>query len=240
MNAHAHLTLVRFAPLALVAALFTGCGESGAPTASDPAADAPVTGGNMLTTELPQERIEGTPIPMKVPNLEQALGKAPQLAVPEGTVLLSVGKPVTASDDLPIVGELSYVTDGDKDAGEGFYVELIDGLQWVQVDLEASHLIDAVWVWHYHSQRRAYHDVIIQVSDDPNFVTGVTTLFNNDHDESAQLGKGSDTPYVENHFGKLVNGKGQQGRYVRLYQNGNTSNELNHYTEVEVFGRPVQ
>ena len=28
------------------------------------------------------------------------------------------------------------------------------------------------------------------------------------------------------------------GRYVRLYSSGNTSDELNHYCEVEVFGDP--
>ena len=244
MNAHAPSKLARFTPLALTAALFTGCGDTSAPTTTAPGADvpqaAPADVGNLLTTELPQERIEGTPIPMKVPNLVPAPGQAPRLAVPEGTALLSAGKPVTASDDLPIVGELAYITDGDKDAGEGYYVELIDGLQWVQIDLEASHRIDAVWVWHYHSQRRAYHDVIIQASDDAAFKTGVTTLFNNDYDDSAGLGKGGDAPYVETHFGGLVDGKGQPGRYVRLYQNGNTSNEMNHYTEVEVFGRPAE
>ena len=30
--------------------------------------------------------------------------------------------------------------------------------------------------------------------------------------------------------------KGAAGRYVRLYSNGNTSDELNHYCEVEVHG----
>ena len=28
-----------------------------------------------------------------------------------------------------------------------------------------------------------------------------------------------------------------KGRYVRLYSNGNTSNDTNHYIEVEVYGR---
>ena len=34
--------------------------------------------------------------------------------------------------------------------------------------------------------------------------------------------------------------KGVQGGYVRLYSRGNTANELNHYIEVEVFGKPVK
>ena len=120
-----------------------------------------------LTTEIPPELIEGTPQPIKVDNLEQAPSSAPVLMVPEGTVLLSAGKPVTGSDDFPIIGELAYITDGDKEAGEGYFVELMDGAQWVQIDLEAEAELAAIWVWHYHSQKRAYHDVVVQVSNDP-------------------------------------------------------------------------
>jgi hypothetical protein len=34
-----------------------------------------------------------------------------------------------------------------------------------------------------------------------------------------------------------VSGKGTKGRYVRLYSNGSTANEMNHYIEVEVYGK---
>jgi hypothetical protein len=54
----------------------------------------------------------------------------------------------------------------------------MDGLQSVQIDLEAEAELPAIRVWHYHSQARAYHDVIVQVSNDPTFANGVTTLFN--------------------------------------------------------------
>ncbi len=189
-----------------------------------------------LRTELPPELIEGTPKPIKVPRLVPAPTKAPEFMVPAGTVLLSKGRKVTGSDDNPIIGSLDLITDGDKDAGEGYYVELLDGLQWVQIDLEESAAIHAIWVWHFHSQKRAYHDVIVQISDDPEFKTGVTTVFNNDYDSSAKLGKATDNPYVETRFGIIIDGKGTKGRYVRLYSNGNTSNEMNHYIEVEVFG----
>lgn len=138
-----------------------------------------------LTTTIPPEKIEGTPIEIKVPNLKPAASKAPEIQVPAGTVLLSKGKPVTASDDFPIIGDLPYITDGEKEAGEGYFLELANGLQWVQIDLEQEAAIQALWVWHYHSQRRAYHDVIIQISNDPAFATGVTTIFNNDFDNSA-------------------------------------------------------
>ena len=193
-----------------------------------------------LTTTIPPEKIEGTPIEIKVPNLKPAASKAPQIQVPAGTVLLSKGKPVTASDDFPIIGDLPYITDGEKEAGEGYFLELANGLQWVQIDLEQEAAIQALWVWHYHSQRRAYHDVIIQISNDPAFATGVTTVFNNDFDNSSSLGTGSDAPYIETQYGLLVPVAGVKGRYVRLYSQGNTSNDMNHYIEVEVFGSPAK
>jgi hypothetical protein len=193
-----------------------------------------------LTTLIPSEKIEGTPIEVKVPNLKPAAAKVSELQVPRETVLLSKGKPVTSSDDFPIIGELSYVTDGEKDAGEGYFLELSNGLQWVQIDLEQQADIQAIWLWHFHSQRRAYHDVIVQISDDPKFSSGVTTVFNNDFDDSSKLGKGSDAPYIESQYGLLIPVKALKGRYVRLYSQGNTSNDMNHYIEVEVFGTPAK
>ena len=241
--------LILPALLTVSALAFTSCGKKSesAPAASDTAAasSAPAAasggtaGGVPLTTEFPPELIEGTPKPMNVPNLVQAPGKAPEFLVPEGTTLLSKGKKVTSSDDAPIIGELTLVTDGDKEAGEGYFVELLDGTQWVQIDLEKSAALSAIWVWHFHSQKRAYNDVIIRVSDDAEFKTGVTTVYNNDYDDSSKLGKGTDNPYVESRFGLLADAKGAKGRYVRLYSKGNTSNEMNHYIEVEVFGKAL-
>ena len=233
---HIASTVLTIAALAL-----TACGKKTTeePAAASSAAPSAPASGVPLTTELPPELIEGTPQPMDVPNLVQALVKAPELLVPEGTTLLSAGKPVTSSEEYPMIGDLTYVTDGDKQAGEGYYVELSGGTQWVQIDLEKSAEVSAVWVWHFHSQKRAYHDVIIQVSDDAEFKTGVTTIYNNDYDDSSKLGKGSDNPYVESRFGLLVDAKGAKGRYVRLFSQGNTSNESNHYIEVEVFGKSL-
>ena len=106
--------------------------------------------------------------------------------------------------------------------------------------MEKSAAIHAIGVWHYHLERyRAYRAVIIQISDDPQFKTGVATAYNNDYDDSIKLGKGADYPYVESRFGLIVDGKANKGRYVRLYSNGNTSNEMNHYIEVEVYGIPL-
>ncbi|MEY3895429.1 MAG: hypothetical protein RLZZ214_948 [Verrucomicrobiota bacterium] len=227
---------------ALSALVLASCGKkeetaAASSEAGAPAASGGATGGILLETALPPELIEGTPKPMNVPNLTQAPSKAPEFRVPEGTVLLSKGKKVTSSDTNPIIGDLTLVTDGDKEAGEGYFVELLDGTQWVQIDLEKSSAVSALWLWHFHSQKRAYNDVIIQISDDPEFKTGVTTIYNNDYDETSKMSKGSDNPYVESRFGLIVDGKGTKGRYVRLYSNGNTSNEMNHYIEVEVFGK---
>ena len=220
--------------------IFAGCGDKastsdGATASSD---STVATAGSMpLTTEIPPELIEGTPQPIKVPNLELAPSSAPVLIVPEGTQLLSANKSVTGSDDFPIIGELYYITDGDTEAGEGYFVELMDGLQWVQIDLEEPADLSAIWVWHYHSQARAYHDIVVQVSNDPSFGSGVTTLFNNDYDNSAEQGKGTSKPYVDSRYGKLIDAKGINAQFVRLYSNGNTANDMNHYIEVEVYGK---
>lgn len=193
-----------------------------------------------LKIELPRPLFVGTPRPLKLANLETPrVGRRPDIMVPAGTVNLSQGKEVTSSDPFPIIGELSLVTDGDKSGSDGTYVELGPGVQWVQIDLGAPAKIAAIVAWHFHSQARAYHDVIVQVSDDPEFKSGITTLYNNDDNNSAGLGAGSDPAYIETYEGRLIEGKGAKGRYVRLYSNGNTSDELNHYVEVEVFGQPA-
>jgi hypothetical protein len=106
----------------------------------------------------------------------------------------------------------------------------------VQIDLGASRTLSGILTWHYHSQARIYRDVMVLVSDDPAFKTGVTTVFNNDHDNSSKMTAGKDKEYIEVAEGKLFDPKGAKGRYVRLSSNGNTTNDLNHYVEVEVYG----
>ncbi len=189
-----------------------------------------------LAVEYPKPLFAGTPRPISLSNLEPAGAKRPDILVSADSKLLSRGKKVTSSDSLPVIGELSFITDGDKTGIDGAYVELGPNTQWVQVDLGASAKIDAVAVWHFHSQARVYHDVVVQISDDPEFKKGVKTIFNNDDDNSSKLGKGGDKSYVETNHGRVLPADGASGRYVRLYSNGNTSDELNHYCEIEVFG----
>ncbi len=78
---------------------------------------------------------------------------------------------------------------------------------------------------------------MVQIAEDADFTKGVVTIFNNDIDNSLGLGKGADWHYVETNEGKLIDAKGAKGRYVRAYTNGNTSNDLNHWIEIEVYGK---
>jgi len=190
-----------------------------------------------LPLELPKPKFTGTPKNIVSKRLEPArTGARPALQVPAGTTLLSRGAAVTASDMEPVVGELTYVTDGEKEADGGTFVELGPKPQWVQIDLGKPAAIAAIVAWHVHSEARVYRDVIVQIADDAEFKTNVRTLFNNDDDDSSKQGAGKDLEYVENNEGKLIDAKGAVARYVRLWSNGNTANDMNHYTEVEVFG----
>lgn len=200
-----------------------------------------VAGGReleLIELELPRNVCSDLGLNIQVPNLARPTGKRRQpLMVPAGTTNIALNKAVTASDDMPIIGDLSQVTDGIKEAGFGNFVEVMDGLQWVQVDLGRPSEIYAVVIWHEHDEPRVYYDVIVQLADDEQFEQNVRTLFNNDGDDSAGLGAGSDMHYVDNYEGKLILVGGEVARFVRLYSNNNHVEEVNRYTEVEVYGR---
>jgi len=207
-------------------------------------AKAPAGAGGQLVPipiQLPKPMFEGTPQNLSVPNLQKPLGRPrdPFLA-PAGVANVAKGKKVTSSDMEPVIGELEQVTDGDKKGADGSFVELGPGLQYVTIDLGAPQEVYAVLFWHFHKTPRVYFDVVVQLADDGAFKKNVRTIFNNDHDNTSGLGKGTDMNYVETAEGKLVDAKGSVARYVRLYSRGNNANELNHYVEVEVFGRPAK
>jgi hypothetical protein len=194
-----------------------------------------------LKLTLPKPMFVGTPTNIKSPNLEVVTGKSRgPFYVPAGTKLVSGKRAVRSSDQAPVIGELDMITDAEKSGADGYFVELGPGRQWVQIDLGASYALHAILAWHFHGQARVYRDVIVQVSDDRDFKKSVTTVFNNDHDNSAGLGAGPDKEYIEVAEGRLFDPKGARGRYVRLYSNGNTANDLNHYVEVEVYGTAVK
>ena len=206
-----------------------------------PAAAGQSTGFEPLPIVLPKPMFEGTPENLKAPNLAKPLGKPrPPFLAPAGTVNVARGKPVLYTGLEPAVGDVEMITDGDKSGADGSYVELGPNLQSVTIDLQARYTIYAVLVWHYHKQPRVYSDVVVRVADDPDSISNVRTLFNNDHDNSAGLGIGKELNYVETAEGRLIDAKGVQARYVRLYSNGNHVNPMNHYAEVEVFGKPAE
>jgi hypothetical protein len=196
-----------------------------------------------LKTEIPEEILAGTPpdvLAMLFPNLENpAQAERPDFMVPKGTVNLALNKKVDSSDNNPILGELTFVTDGVKKGTEDAFVELAPLKQWVQIDLEKPCHVHAVFLWHFFREARSYHDVIVQLSDDPEFSENARTIYSNDQDNSSGMGVGKDRPYIETNLGKLIDAKGVTARYVRIYSKGNTANDLNHYVEVEIFGKPA-
>lgn len=211
------------------------------PAAGAGLSETAAPGTQALEIPLPKPLFVGTPKVVKSTNLEKPReGKRPIHHVPAGTALLSAGAKATSSDQAPIIGNLDMVTDKDKEGGDGSILELAPGKQYVQVDLGKQAQIAALAFWHFHQDARVYRDVVVQVAEDPDFILGVVTLFNNDDDNSSGLGAGKDKEYIETHEGKLIDGKGAKGRYVRLYSNGNTSSDANHYIEVEVYGKALE
>ena len=175
-----------------------------------------------IVIDLPDAVFEGTPVPTRSSptHLEKALGEPrPPFKAPKGTTNVALKKPVGGSS-APFNVELKVITDGDKEALDGRFVELGPGRQYVQIDLGAEYNIYAVVIWHYHQQPRVYHDVVVQVSSDQDFITGAKTVFNNDYDNSAGLGLGEGMERIETNEGHLIDAKGVKGRYVRCYSYG--------------------
>ena len=201
------------------------------------AADAPAT--EALVLQLPSPTLKGTPEQLPTgPGIEANSDKpAAALMITKGAKNVALDKAVKTSVN-PFTGEASQITDGKKEAFDYDTVEMKKGVQWVQVDLGEVFTIQAIAIWHDHRYIQVMHDVIVQVSDDPEFKTGVTTLFNNDTDNSAGLGVGTDREYFERHFGRVFEGKGTKARYVRGYTKGSHLSALNCWQEIEVYALP--
>jgi uncharacterized protein YjdB len=146
---------------------------------------------------------------------------------------LALGKVINTSAGF---SDISKTTDGIKSTSNFADSYPTGGLQWVQVDLGESCFIRDIKVWHYFGDERKYHDVIVQLSNDPGFSTGVTTVYNNDANNSSGLGYGIYSEYAETGAGLEIPLQNQQMRYVRFYSNGSTANSSNHYGEIEIYG----
>ena len=194
-----------------------------------------------LILKLPAHTTKGTPEDLPVgPHIEPVPKSAPPpIQVPAGVKNVAAGKPVTSSV-APYTGELSQITDGKREPWDEDVVEFKKGTHWVQIDLGESYAIHAIAMWHDHRLLQAYHDVVVQVSDDPEFKTGVTTLFNNDTDNSSRLGVGTDREYFELEYGRVVPAKGVKARYVRGYTKGSSLTAINCWQELEVYALPAK
>jgi hypothetical protein len=195
-----------------------------------------------LILDLPTPAFKGTPKDLQVgPNVEPLSDKprAPMM-VPAGLKNLARGSKLTSSDKNVTPDNLAKIVDGDKAASDQSIIFLRKGTQWVQMDLGSRQELFALVIWHAHNTAKVYHDVIVQVADDPDFSDDVRTIFNNDSDNSSGLGVGTNREYFETHEGKLINAKGAEARYIRFYSKGSTESALNEYTEIEVYGRPAR
>jgi hypothetical protein len=164
----------------------------------------------------------------------------PPMMVPRGLKNLAPGSKLTCSATNVTAETLSKLTDDDKDAYDQSIIFLRRGTQYVQMDLGSPQELFAIVIWHAHNVLKVYHDVIVQVADDPDFQQSVRTLFNNDQDNTSGLGVGTDREYFETREGKLIDAKGIKARYIRFYSRGSTNGALNEYTEIEVYGRPAK
>ena len=147
---------------------------------------------------------------------------------------VALGKPISSSENF---SNSEYITDGERlDAGAYADSTPFEELVWVQVNLQAAYDIEEIDVWHYYGDQRQYHDVIVQHSNDVLFSDGVITVFNNDSDNSAGMGTGSDSEYFETSAGKVIAVDSVAAQYVRFYSKGNSVNGYSHYVEIKIYG----
>ena len=195
-----------------------------------------------LDLRLPAPAFKGTPKDIQLSSYVEPLSDKPRppMMVPAGLKNVAKDAKLTCSDKNATAEMLAKLIDGDKEASEQSIIYLRKGTQWVQMDLGSPQEIFAIVVWHAHNAAKVYHDVIVQASDDQDFIQNVKTIYNNDQDNSSGLGVGTDREYFETHEGRMINAKGAKARYLRFCSKGSTESALNEYTELEVYGRPAK
>ena len=233
--------------LSITLAVWNFCSAADSPKPADGAAakDKPATAtGDLvaLDLKLPAPAFKGTPKDIQLSSYVEPLSDKPRppMMVPSGLKNIAAGKKLTCSDKNATPDVLEKITDGDKESADQSIILLRKGTQYVQMDLGGTYEIFAVVIWHAHNSPKVYHDVIVQAADDADFTQKVSTIFNNDQDNSSGLGAGTDREYFETNEGKLINAKGAKARFIRFYSKGSTESAMNEYTEVEVYGRPAQ
>lgn len=194
-----------------------------------------------LTVDAVTRATPGNPKGLKPPHLRKEV-RRPPFMVPAGVKNLAFHKAVTSSVDEPVIGDVDQVNDGIKKSGEFDYVELGPGHQWVQVDLGSARAVHAIVIWHFYKNATIYNDVMVQVADDAAFAKNVKMLFNNDHDNSAGMGRGKDTAFRTRWWGEIVdargaNMEGTSARFVRVYTANGMEGEAIRFVELEVYGK---
>ncbi|SFA82425.1 Fibronectin type III domain-containing protein [Cohnella sp. OV330] len=181
-------------------------------------------------------------------NNESILSNTAQTVL-ESTVNVALGKAVTTNGTVSS-GSVSVVTDGARGSSGYALISVADGPKWVQIDLGQAYPISRINVlndWGGTSGiARTGRDHVVQLSNDPTFATGVTTVFNNDTDNSAGLGTGSDADYQEPTDGtgkNIAMTTPVSARYVRSWANGHVrvtgeTNLVNTPVELEVYANP--
>lgn len=193
--------------------------------------DVQKTANNCITVSAPYVIIRGLTLKgAKVHGIDLANGA--HHVVIENNDISDWGSPLTV---------LANATDGIKTTTIASLTSILaGGPQWLQVDLGASYNLNKVNVWHYWGDGRTFHDVIVQVSNDATFATGVTTVFNNDTDNTSGLGVGTDAEYAETSTGKTITFAAVNARYVRFWSNGyivpnGATGGYAFYVEVEAY-----
>jgi hypothetical protein len=214
----------------------------GGPLLADDAQKTNTTEWVPLVLKLPAPVFAGTPkaAPAGITVETMPDKPGPPLQIPKDAHNIAPQAKITSSDKNANRADLAKITDGDKEADGEAIVQLRKGLQWVQFDLGGAKEIYAIVIWHAHDTAKICRSVIVQAADDEDFTENVRTLYNNDRENSAGMGAGTDRQYFETFRGKTIDAKGARARYVRLYSNGSTDNRLNEYTEVEIYGRPAK
>jgi hypothetical protein len=195
-----------------------------------------------LEIKLPAPAFKGTPKDIQLSSFVEPLSDKPRPAmmVPAGLKNLSPGSKLSSSDTNATSETLAKLTDGDKEASDQSIILLRKGVQYVQMDLGNPSELYAIVIWHAHNSPKVYHSVVVQAADDAGFTQNVRTLFNNDQENKAKLGAGTEREYFETNEGKLIDAKGVKAQYLRFYSKGSTESALNEYTEIEAYGRPAK
>lgn len=173
------------------------------------------------------------------------------------SINVALNKKVTSNVAEVTANPLARVTDGDVSSAAKF-AELCNskagGDCYIQIDLGEKYNIYNVELFRYWADSRKYFNTVIMLSNDVNFAAGSTrVIWNANTAASGKNGQaltsgdwskvptdGNDPLYSETSKGKkfYVNNEDHaevfEARYVRIYNNGSTSNGSSHFVEVRV------